>query len=189
MATAVVCMKNRLGRQRLEDVLNACGVQTVLFCEDLEKTLETANARQPELLFMEASDVLASPDLADALAACCPAWLILLVAEQDLGLLQKSTERADAMLLSPLPPLGTEALMTLTLAQARRTVALRKALAETQTALKERKLIERAKGLVMASEGVSEEQAYRRMRSQAMGRRISMARLAEEILRQDSPSV
>jgi response regulator NasT len=61
---------------------------------------------------------------------------------------------------------------------------LRLALQETRIALKERKQIEQAKGLVMLSEGLSEEQAYRRMRSQAMGRRISMARLAEEILRQ-----
>ena len=34
----------------------------------------------------------------------------------------------------------------------------------------------------MARERLTEEQAYRRMRSQAMARRISMAALAEELI-------
>lgn len=189
MATAVVCMNNRLGQERLQEVLTACGVQTVLFHQSLEKTAESVCCRQPDLIFLEAADTLASPGLVDALTACCPAVLILLVAEQEFGLLQKYTERADGFLMSPLPPVRAESLVKLTLVQARRTYALRTALEESRTALKERKQIERAKGLIMASEGISEDQAYRRMRSQSMGRRISMARLAEEMLRLGPQSV
>lgn len=54
--------------------------------------------------------------------------------------------------------------------------------AELEQRLEERKLIEKAKGLVMAQRKLSEEEAFRSMRTESMRRRISMARLAEELL-------
>lgn len=48
--------------------------------------------------------------------------------------------------------------------------------------LQERKLIERAKGVLMNHGGITEAEAYQRMRSQAMNRQASIAVLAREIL-------
>ncbi len=63
-----------------------------------------------------------------------------------------------------------------------RTVQLRRQVAELEQRLTERKLIERAKGLLMTRKLLNEEQAFRTMRSEAMRRRISLAQLAEELL-------
>jgi hypothetical protein len=46
-----------------------------------------------------------------------------------------------------------------------------------------RKLVERAKGILQADRGISEEQAYEYMRSASRRRRITLAELAEEVLR------
>jgi AmiR/NasT family two-component response regulator len=68
---------------------------------------------------------------------------------------------------------------------------LRKKLKDVEQRLLERKLIEKAKGLLMEREKISEDAAFKLMRSQAMTRRVSMAQLAEGVLaknvRPDSP--
>lgn len=184
MATALLCGRDQRCQERLQEVLPACGVQTVLLSKDIETACELAQGRHPDLILLEVLPLRAASELFDHLRICSRAPLILLGGEQELGLLQNYADQADALLLTPLPPVRADALVQLALISARRTAVLRKALDASRTALKERKQIEQAKGLVMLSEGLSEEQAYRRMRSQAMGRRISMARLADEILRQ-----
>lgn len=48
--------------------------------------------------------------------------------------------------------------------------------------LEERKLIEKAKGILMKEEDISEEEAYARIRKQSMDRRMSMAELSQAII-------
>lgn len=60
---------------------------------------------------------------------------------------------------------------------------LKSRIEELEQKLAERKIIERAKGLLMDIERLSEEQAFKKMRSMAMTRRIAMAALAVEIVK------
>ena len=60
--------------------------------------------------------------------------------------------------------------------------ALKKEVEETKKKLEERKVIERAKGIVMAKYTLSEEEAYKKMRDLSMQKRISMFKLAEIII-------
>jgi response regulator NasT len=48
--------------------------------------------------------------------------------------------------------------------------------------LAERKLIEKAKGLLMEKERITEDAAFRAIRSRSMARRVSLAKLAEDII-------
>ena len=59
---------------------------------------------------------------------------------------------------------------------------LKKEVEETKKKLEERKVIERAKGIVMAKYILSEEEAYKKMRDLSMQKRISMSKLAEIII-------
>lgn len=52
-------------------------------------------------------------------------------------------------------------------------------------ALEERKLIDKAKGLVMKKEGVQEDEAYRRIQKLSMDRRKKMVEIAEAIILAD----
>jgi len=49
------------------------------------------------------------------------------------------------------------------------------------TKLEERKLVERAKGILMKKEGLSEDDAYRKMQKQSMDSRRSMKEIAEAV--------
>lgn len=73
-------------------------------------------------------------------------------------------------------------LVELMCAQASRLQALSDELESTRRALRERKLIERAKGLIMAHQQMSEEQAYAFLRKMAMDQSKSMAEIAQTVL-------
>ncbi len=59
---------------------------------------------------------------------------------------------------------------------------LRDELKEAKSQLSERKLVDRAKGILMADHGYSEPDAYKRMRSMAMSKGKRLAEVAEAII-------
>jgi response regulator NasT len=60
--------------------------------------------------------------------------------------------------------------------------ALRTQLAEANLKLSERKLVERAKGLLMKSRGLDEETAYAALRKMAMDRKLKLAEVAQKVV-------
>ena len=60
--------------------------------------------------------------------------------------------------------------------------ALRRELAEARTELSQRKLIDRAKGLLMQRQGLTEQQAYDKLRKAAMDRGLKLADVASRII-------
>lgn len=72
--------------------------------------------------------------------------------------------------------------LNVALARFRREEKLRAELLDTRHKLLERKIIERAKGLLMRHHGLTEEQAYQRLRSMAMNKKLKLADIAQRIL-------
>ncbi len=56
---------------------------------------------------------------------------------------------------------------------------------ELKSTLRERKLIERAKGILMSRRHLNESEAFRLLQRQSQDRRIPMAKLAESIIQTD----
>jgi response regulator NasT len=59
---------------------------------------------------------------------------------------------------------------------------LQRELAEAKTALEERKIVERAKGILMKMRGISEEQAFALLRQTAMNEKKKMADIAQSVV-------
>ncbi len=72
--------------------------------------------------------------------------------------------------------------LNVALARFRQEEKLRAELLDTRHKLLERKVIERAKGLLMTHHGLTEEQAYQRLRSMAMNKKLKLAEIAQRIL-------
>lgn len=72
--------------------------------------------------------------------------------------------------------------LNVALARFRQDEKLRAELLDTRHKLQERKVIERAKGLLMTHHGLTEEQAYQRLRSMAMNKKLKLAEIAQRIL-------
>jgi AmiR/NasT family two-component response regulator len=77
---------------------------------------------------------------------------------------------------------GARSTMDLLQAQTQRLHAISEDLAAAQAALRERKLVERAKGLLMERRGLGEEAAYRLLRQTAMQQHRRLGEVAEQVL-------
>jgi len=113
-----------------------------------------------------------------------PRPILLLTAYGDRELVEQAA-RLPIMAYLIKPVEGQELLAALEVAVARfaeqQEVLERAARAEERLAA--RKVIERAKGVLMQREGLSEEEAYRALQRRARNERRSMREVAEEVLR------
>lgn len=75
-----------------------------------------------------------------------------------------------------------EPVLNVALARFRQEERLRGELADARQGLADRKIVERAKGLLMRHHGIDEEAAYQRLRSMAMNKKMKLAELAQRIL-------
>jgi response regulator NasT len=72
--------------------------------------------------------------------------------------------------------------LSVALARFRQEQKLLDELADTRHKLAERKVVERAKGLLMTHHNLTEEQAYQKLRSMAMNKKLKLAEIAQRIL-------
>ncbi|MBB5203115.1 response regulator NasT [Inhella inkyongensis] len=88
----------------------------------------------------------------------------------------------SAYVVAGLQPERLEAVMQVACARFEQERALRDELAGVQLELAGRKQIERAKGLLMQEQGLSEDAAYRRLRRLAMDRSETLAAVAQRLI-------
>jgi two-component system, response regulator PdtaR len=96
-------------------------------------------------------------------------------------------KQADAIgvagyLVKPFSRNGLQPALTLAWSRFQQLHALKKQISDLQETLKSRKLIERAKGLLMEREGITEIVAFKRIQGMSRNQNIEMARLAEAII-------
>ncbi|MES2319125.1 MAG: ANTAR domain-containing protein [Pseudomonadota bacterium] len=72
--------------------------------------------------------------------------------------------------------------LNVALARFRQEQKLLTELSETRHKLAERKVIDRAKGILMSSQQLSEDQAYQKLRSMAMNKNLKLSEIAQRIL-------
>ncbi|MFT7775456.1 ANTAR domain-containing response regulator [Roseateles sp.] len=87
--------------------------------------------------------------------------------------------------LAGLPPQRLGALLQLALARFEHDQTLQRDLRQTQTQLAERKLVERARGILMREQGLDEEAAFQRLRQLAMDGGQTMAAVAMRLIDAD----
>jgi two-component system, response regulator / RNA-binding antiterminator len=88
----------------------------------------------------------------------------------------------SAYIVDGLEPERIRPIIEVAIARFNQFQTLRNELNEVQTRLAERKLIERAKGILMQQRKVPEDQAYRLMRKMAMERNMRLADLARSMI-------
>ena len=88
----------------------------------------------------------------------------------------------SAYIVAGLQPERIKPVLNVALARFRQEQKLLAELHETRHKLAERKVIDRAKGLLMSSQRLSEEQAYQKLRSMAMNKNLKLSEIAQRIL-------
>lgn len=172
-------------RMGLCRILEEAGHQVVA-APDGATAVKLANQTAPDLVVLD----IKMPGL-DGLVAAQTIYdrqavpIVLLTAYGDQGLVERAAHLPImAYLIKPVDE--RELLATLEVAAARfedQQRALRQA-AEAEGRLATRKVVERAKGVLMQRESLTEQEAYLRIQHQARQERCTMRQVAEAILRE-----
>ena len=87
-----------------------------------------------------------------------------------------------AYVVAGLAPERVKPVLEVAMARFQHEEGLRQELAEARTQLNDRKVIERAKGILMSRQGCSESQAYDRLRKTAMDKGLRLAEVAQRVI-------
>ncbi len=172
-------------RMGLRKMLEEAGHEVVAAVPDGRTAVRLAHDLAPELAILDVKmpgyDGL---ETARRIVAEHPIPVILLTAYGQRELVERAT-RAPVMAYLVKPVKESELLATIEVAATRFAERLKMAgeTAELRETLEARKVIERAKGLLMAREGLSEDEAHHHIQAQARRQRRSMRAVAEEIMR------
>ena len=87
-----------------------------------------------------------------------------------------------AYIVAGLEPARIRPILDVAMARFQHEQGLRRELADVKTELQERKVIDRAKGLLMQRQGLSEQEAYQKLRKAAMDKGLRVAEVAQRML-------
>jgi response regulator NasT len=182
----LVAEDNALERSTLVDLLGALGHMVVAEVESGTEAIEKAQQFTPDAVLLDmhmpgASGVQAAEEIANAL----PGTAVVLITG-DLSLTLSSADvlrsTAVALLPKPTPPTTLDATLRMAVTRARELLSARREAAEAKAQLEARKLIERAKGILMRRTGSSEQEAYRIMQRSSQDRSVRMVDIARAVI-------
>lgn len=109
--------------------------------------------------------------------------VVMFTADDDQGMMQAAVRAGvSAYVVGGLSSERVKPIIEVAMARFDEYRALRRELDKAKATLAERKLIERAKGILMSQRGLTEEQAYQALRKAAMSRNRRLAEVAEGII-------
>ncbi|MCU0827754.1 MAG: ANTAR domain-containing protein [Tabrizicola sp.] len=180
----IVVEKDRDRAKIIVDGLREAGDLDVLVIGD-EIGLERRIAeRNPDIVLIDAGNP--SRDAIEELTlASAPLQrpVAMFVDESDGALTKAAIEAGvSAYVVSGLSAKRIKPVLDAAIARFHMMQKMRAELAETRRALEERKVIDRAKGIVMRAKGISEEEAYALMRKAAMDQGKKLAEVAQALV-------
>jgi two-component system, response regulator PdtaR len=171
-------------RLDLKEMLEEEGLQVVGEAADGEAALRLATERRPDLVIMDIKmPGLDGLSAAERLAETGEAAVLILTAFSQKDLVQRAAE-AGAMgyLVKPFQKSDLIPAIDIALARHAQLRALKTESSDLAGQLETRKLVDRAKGKLIDSDGMTESEAFRHIQKRAMDERRSMREIASSIL-------
>ncbi len=171
----------------LQGQLEALGYDVVAVVDDGHRAIDVCRRSLPDVVLMD----IEMPGLDGLSAARQIAQdpgtpVIILTAHGHPNLVDQAVQDGVVhYLLKPVTSPSLHAAIQVAVARAHELKNLRDNVQALEGTLRERKLIERAKGILMTRRGLSEPEAFRLLQRQSQDRRMAMAKLAESIVQAD----
>lgn len=177
-------------REILRELLEALGHQVLAAVGSGPEAVEGLVRLGPDVVLLDVHMPGGSGlDAAEEIASRAPGTAIVLISgdrELRLSDQQVSATTAHACLPKPVTPASLDATLRLADARSRAEHAARGEARMRKRQLEQRKLVERAKGLMMRRLGCSEEQAYRTLRRTSQDRSVPLVDIARALLEGES---
>ena len=150
------------------------GRSAVNLTRELKPDLVIMDIKMPDMNGIEAAKVLTEERLAP---------VVLLTAFSQRDLVEQAREAGVvAYLVKPFREADLGPAIEIALARAEELRALEKEVGDLKEALETRKLVDRAKGLLMEKQGLTEAEAFRKIQKMSMNTRRPMKEIAEAII-------
>lgn len=171
-------------RLDLVEMLQEAGYEVVGQAATGEAAVELINRTRPDVLLMDvrmpAMDGLTA---AERISVESPCAIVMLTAFSDPELIARATEAGvTGYLVKPVSSADLIPAIEVALARHRDSLHLRDEVASLTVQLHNRKVLDRAKALLVREHGFDEETAYQFLRKAAMDQRRSMADVAADVL-------
>jgi AmiR/NasT family two-component response regulator len=190
MARVLVAEDEVLIRVDIVETLEEGGHTVVGEAGDGEQAVQLARELAPELVIMDVKmPKLDGVEAASQIVAGAPdgGAVLILTAFSDKELVERAADAGSiGYLVKPFEPAQLLAAVQVALARAAERRDLKESVSDLETKLAARKVIERAKGKLMEQFGLTEEQAFVRMRRAAMDRQLPLAEIARRVLESTS---
>jgi len=173
-----------LTRMMLRARLEKIGHQVVAEAETGVQAVQEARVHQPDLIIMD----IRMPEMdgleaARAIVQELPCAIVFLTAYSEAELVEAAGEAgAFGYLVKPFRKEDLGPAIEIAMLRFRELQARSREVEELKEALETRKLIERAKGILMQRLGLTEEEAFKRIHFQARNQNKKMREIAESII-------
>lgn len=171
----------------LSEQLAGLGHQVVAEATRGDEAVQLAEQHQPDLAILDIKmPVMDGIEAAERITAARPIPIILLTAYNETQLVERATRaNISAYLMKPVAEDDLHPAIALALARFREFESLRREVADLRDALEARKVVEKAKGILMRRLDLSEEDAFKRLQRQSQDTNRRLAEVAEAIVMAD----
>lgn len=176
--------ENRGRAALLEQALNDAGYAVIARIDTGEDLAAQVRQHQPDVIIVD----LESPDRdtlehMHSISRDQPRPIVMFAEDEDSEAIHKAIKAGvSAYIVDGLNSKRVKPLMEVAITRFREYQALRDELTQAKVSLEERKLLDRAKALLIKRQGMSEQEAYQALRKLAMDRGIKLAEAARNII-------
>jgi two-component system, response regulator / RNA-binding antiterminator len=168
----------------LEEGLRAAGVERVIVIPDGADLMARLAEVDPDIVVIDLENP--SRDVLEQMvqvARPVERPVAMFVDHSDAAMMQAAVDAGvSAYVIDGLKAERVKSIVDVAIARFNAFARLQRELADARTELAERKLIDRAKGIVMKAKGLSEEEAYALLRRTAMNRKCKISDIAQSII-------
>lgn len=174
-------------RLDLREMLTEAGHEIVGEAADGQEAVRLAQELRPDIVIMDVKmPVMDGLAAAQQITEAEIAPVLLLTAYSQQDIVARATKAGViAYLVKPVREQQLFPAVEVAVSRFRAWQELGRELDELKESLATRKLVDRAKGILMAAHHMTEQEAYRKMQQFSMAKRISLKKLAEEIIAAD----
>ncbi|MCE5323208.1 response regulator [bacterium] len=171
-------------RMDLKTLLEELGHVVVGEAADGQKALELTRSLKPDVVIMDIKmPVMDGLDAAKIIADEKIAPVVLLTAYSQKDLIERAKEAGVfAYLVKPFQESDVLPAVEIAISRYLEQQDLETTLGDLETKLETRKIVDRAKGILMDKYKLSEAEAFRRIQQQSMNQRRSMKEIAEALI-------
>lgn len=186
--TVVVAEDEALIRLDIVEILKDQGFTVVAEADNGESAVELAREHRPDLVLMDVKmPIMDGISAAELISKDQLAPVVLLTAFSQKELVDRATEAgAMAYVVKPFTPNDLIPAIEVAISRYEQIKALQSEVSSIKEQFETRKVVDRAKSLLITKMGLTEPEAFRWIQKTSMDRRLSMREVAETIVAQVS---